>query len=85
MASPFQTRKTTVKLGAPVARVSRIRRDPPPPVKVVNAGEIRERDAWTIVIGITTFALALVFILIGFSKAGEWSPSQYPIHIRLSS
>ena len=82
MANPIQSRKTTVDLAAPVVRVSRIRRDPPPPVKVVSTAEVRERDAWVIVVGIVTFALALVVILIAFSNVAGWSPRQYTITIR---
>jgi len=85
MASPLQPRKKSVDMAAPALRVSRIRRDPPPPVKEVSAAEIEERDARDIVIGILAFALALFVILIGFSKGPGWSPSQYPIHIKDSS
>ena len=85
MASPHQTGKQSVDLAAPVVRVSRIRRDPPPLVKVVSAVEVKERDARTIVIGIITVAVALFVIMIGASNAAGWSPSQYTIHIRQSS
>lgn len=81
MASPLHTNKKTVDLATPVPRVSRIRRDPPPPVKQVSAADIQDRDAWTIVIGIVTFALALSVILIGFSNVAGWSPRQYTIDI----
>ena len=81
MASPLPTNKKTVDLATPVPRVSRIRRDPPPPVKKVSVADIKERDAWTIVIGIVTFALALSVIVIGFSNVAGWSPRQYTIHI----
>lgn len=84
MARPLQTRKTSVDLAAPVLRVSRIRRDPPPPVKEVSAAEIKERDARNIVVGMITFALALFVTLIGFSNATGWSPSQYTIHLEVS-
>jgi len=83
MASPLPTRKTSVDLAAPVTRGSRIRRDPPPPVKQVSTAEIKERDARDIVIGIVTVALALFVILIALSNAGGWSPRQYNIHVRL--
>ena len=82
MASPLPTNKKTVDLATPVPRVSRIRRDPPPPVKQVSTAEVRERDAWTLVIGIVTFALALSIILIGVSNVSGWSPRQYTIEIR---
>ena len=82
MASPLHSRKQAVDLAAPVVRVSRIRRDPPPPVKMVTAVEIREREARNIVIGIIAVALSLFVILAGFNNAAGWSPSQYTIHIR---
>ena len=82
MARPLQTNKKAVNLAAPVVRVSRIRRDPPPPVKQVSTADIQERDAWTVVVGIMTFALALVIILIGFSNVAGWSPRQHTITIR---
>ena len=81
MARPLQTRKNAVDLAAPGPRVSRIRRDPPPPVKLITAAEIRERHARTIIVGVTAFALALFAILIGFSNVAGWSPSQYTIRI----
>ena len=85
MASPHQTGKQSVDLAAPVVRVSRIRRDPPPPVKVVSAVEVKERDSRAVVVGVVLMALALFIALIGLSNAAGWSPSQYTIHIRQSS
>jgi hypothetical protein len=85
VASPLNSRKKTVDLAAPVVRVSRIRRDPPPKVKEVTAVEVKEREAWTVAIGIATFALALFAILFVVSDAAGWSPSQYTITIRQSS
>jgi hypothetical protein len=80
MASSSHSRKKSVDMAAPVQRVSRIRRDPPPKAKEVTVAEIKERDARNMAIGITGLALALFVILIGFSNAG-WSPSQYTIHV----
>ena len=85
MASPHQPGKKSVDLATPAVRVSRIRRDPPPPVKVVSAVEIKDRDSRTIVIGVLLMALALFIVMIGLSNAAGWSPSQYTIHIRQSS
>ena len=81
MANPFQSRKKTVDMAAPVVRVSRIRRDPPPPVKKVSVRDIKEREAHTIVIGITAFALALFIIALGFSSAMGWTPRHYIVHM----
>ena len=82
MASPYQPSKKTVDLAAPVVRASRIRRDPPPPVKVVSATEIKERDARNLLVGVVVIALAVFVILIGFSKFAGWSPRDYTINIR---
>ncbi len=60
MASPLQTGKQSVNLAASGARVSKIRRDPPPVVKTIVVRERDERDARIVVIGVVTFALANV-------------------------
>ena len=80
MASPLNARKKSVDMAAPVVRVSRIRRDPPPPVRLVTLAEVKQRDARDTVIGIVVVALAVFVILIGASNAAGWSPSQYEIH-----
>jgi hypothetical protein len=82
MASPIKTAKQAVDLAAPVVRVSRIRRDPPPPVKTVTAAEIRERDARGMAIGISALTLAALVLLLAATNAAGWSPSQYTITIR---
>ena len=81
MASPLPSSKQSVDLAAPAVRVSRIRRDPPPPVKEVSIVDIEEREGWTVVIGVATFALALFVILVAASNAVGWSPRQYTIRI----
>ena len=84
MASPLQTGKQSVDLAAGGVRVSRIRRDPPPVVeKKVAVVDPEERDARIVVIGVITFALAIAFIVIGFSSAGGWSPSEHTVHLNL--
>ena len=85
MASPHQPGKKSVDLSVPAPRLSRIRRDPPLPVKVVSAVEVKERDSRAVVVGVLLMALALFIALIGLSNAAGWSPSQYTIHIRQSS
>lgn len=81
MASPLQTGKQSVNLAADGARVSKIRRDPPPAARktVVPDREVVDRRAVTI--GILAFALALVVIIIGFASWAGWSPKQYTIRI----
>ena len=85
MASPHQPGKKSVDLATPAVRVSRIRRDPPPPVTVVSAVEVKERDSRAVVLGVVLMAVALFIVMIGLSNAAGWSPSQYTIHIRQSS
>lgn len=50
-------------------RPSRIRRDPPPPVKVKQAvvPSDPEREAWTVVIGVLLFGLAITIIIFALS------------------
>jgi hypothetical protein len=80
VSKPSKPGKKSVELhGAP--RVSRIRRDPPPKVKEVTAGELEERDAWVVAVGVVAFALAIVAIIFGFAIGPGWSPSQHPINI----
>ena len=81
MASPLKTGKQSVSLAQPGARVSKIRRDPPPKVKEVVVVDPEEHDRRNAVIGILVFTLALVVILIGFSSVSGCSPQQYTIHI----
>ena len=76
MASPLQTGKKSVNLASSPARVSRIRRDPPPIAQKITVRDPEERDARAVVIGIVSFALAIVFITIGLSSAYGWAPSQ---------
>jgi hypothetical protein len=84
MTRSTPTRKQTVSLAEPAARVSRIRRDPPPETKVITAAEIKERDAQDVAVGIIVVALALFVIMVGFGKATGWSPEQHAIHVNLS-
>ena len=81
MATPLNTRKQVVDLATPAPRVSRIRRDPPPPVKPVTAADIRERETRAIVVGVITIALAVFVLLINLNNAAGWSPSQYNIYL----
>ena len=83
MASPLPTRKQSVDLGSsPIPRVSKIRRDPPPPVK---PKELRHPDVVNrsaVVIGVVIFAIAIVVILIAFSifTGYGWTPREYVVH-----
>jgi hypothetical protein len=72
MANPIKPGKQTVQLDPTEssARVSRIRRDPPPQaIKPPVSSERRERESRMVAIGIVSFAIALAIIIVGFSDA----------------
>ena len=80
MASPLKTAKQSVTLASPGARVSRIRRDPPPVVKEKAAAvDSEEREQWMVAGGVLSFALAIVVIIFALSGGIGWSPSEYTI------
>lgn len=83
MASPLKSGKQSVDMSAPVVRVSRIRRDPPPKVKEVTLEDIKERDRRNAIIGVLVFAVAIFVILLGFSAAAGWTPRSYTLHFRI--
>lgn len=85
MTRPLPTGKKSIDLAAPAVRVSRIRRDPPPPVKEVTAAEIKERDARTIVIGVTVFALAFFVLLIAFGGFAGRASEPYKVELRFEN
>ena len=84
MASPLPTRKQSVDLGSsPGPRVSKIRRDPPPPEK---PKELRHPDVVNrsaVAIGVLVFAIAIVVILIAFSifSGYDMTPRQVVLHV----
>ena len=92
MASPLPTGKQTVSLASPgLLRAtavrgsnsvtgSRIRRDPPPLAKDIAVPDPDQRDTRTVVLGILTFTLALVIIMIGVASYSGWSPRDYVAH-----
>jgi len=83
MARPHPTAKQSVSLAPSAVRVSRIRRDPPPAAKLEKIViDPEERDQWTVVVGVVTFALAIFVIVVGFGSYSGWSPSQYTIQMR---
>jgi hypothetical protein len=67
MAGSLDTNKKSVNLASAGPRVSRIRRDPPPVVKekIVDQADL---DEWTVLVGVVSFALALVVIIFGFAN-----------------
>lgn len=68
-------------MAASGARVSRIRRDPPPKVKEVSLEERNERDARMVVIGVLTFTLAMLVIGLALASYSGWSPRQYTAYL----
>lgn len=83
MAAPLPTKKTTVDLGKDTPRrVSRIRRDPPPPPeKPLSAAEVRQREGLAIVIGIVATALALIVLAFQLSNIAGWRPGTIVINL----
>ena len=87
MASPLPTGKQTVSLasaglsGSKSVRGSKIRRDPPPLAKDIAVTDPDQRDTRTVVLGILTFTLALVIIMIGVASYSGWSPRDYVAHL----
>ena len=93
MVSPLASGKQTVSLASPglsgsksVRRSnsvtgSRIRRDPPPLAKDIAVPDPDQRDTRTVVVGILTFTLALVVIMIGVASYSGWSPRDYVAHL----
>lgn len=77
MARPLPTAKQSVVLAQSGPRVSRIRRDPPPPAPEKVLAERNERDARMVAIGIVTFTLAMVVIGIALLSWAGWTPRSY--------
>jgi len=81
MASPLQNRKAAVDLAAKGAPGSRIRRDPPPIARKTVVPDREEIDRRAVAVGIVTFALAIVVIVLAFGGWAGWSPSQYTVKL----
>jgi hypothetical protein len=82
MASPLPTGKQSVDLASQSPRVSKIRRDPPPPVKELVVRDPEERDRRDVILGVTTFALAIFVIIFAFGSYSGWSLSNHPVELR---
>ena len=81
MASPLKTTKQSVNLASDGPRVSKIRRDPPPPVKeklVIPAGE---RDRSDVIVGVTVFALAIFVIILAIGYYYGWTMRDYTLQV----
>ena len=81
MSAPLTTGKQPIKLGPNGARVSRIRRDPPPAAKKTVVPDRDELDERNVVIGVIAFTLAILAIVLGLSATNGWSPRQVTIEI----
>ena len=76
--------KKTVELEAkPVARPSRIRREPVPAVRERLTLAPDERDRWVVVIGVATFALTLFVLALALGSYSGFRPWQY--HMQVSA
>ncbi len=80
MASPLPTAKQSVDM-AKGARVSRIRRDPPPVLKVVKDVDVEGRETRVVIVGMISFALAIFVIVLAFSSYAGFTPANYTAHI----
>ena len=77
MAAPLPTRKNTVDRTKGGVRVSRIRRDPPPPpVKELTREEIRARELRAMVLGITAIAVSLFVVVWHLAQLPGWDPGK---------
>jgi hypothetical protein len=79
MASPLKTGKQSVNLAGSGARVSKIRRDPPPAKKEIDVRDPDEIDRQAVVVGVIVFALSLFVITLAFASYSGWTPRQYTI------
>ena len=81
MARPAKSGKQAVDLAAQAARPSKIRRDPPPVARKTVVPDREHVDRRAVAIGIVSFGLAIVVIVLAFGNWAGWSPSQYTIKI----
>jgi len=81
MASPLKTGKQSVNLASKGVPGSRIRRDPPPPVKALPVRDPEDVDRRDVLIGILAFTLALFVILLAFAAWSGWTPRAYIVEI----
>ena len=81
MAAPLKTGKQTVNLAGKGVPGSRIRRDPPPPVKQVPVRDLEEVDRRNAAVGVVVFALAICVIIAGFGSISRCSLDQYELRL----
>jgi hypothetical protein len=83
MASPLQSAKTTVNLAAAGPRVSRIRRNPPPPPAKAPVLDREDRDKLSATLGVFAIALALAAVIAGIGIHAGWTPRDYELHYQM--
>jgi len=81
MASPLPTGKKTVNLASDGPRVSKIRRDPPPPEKPKELRHPDVIDRTTVAVGVLVFALTIFVIILAVSSYNGWTPKQYTVEL----
>ena len=85
MARPIPSGKQSVNLASNPAsaapRVSRIRRDPPPPPAKETYVDPKDREQWVVIVGILAFALAICVLIVAFGMYSDWSPSEYTVEV----
>ena len=83
MASPLHSAKSTVDLAAGGVRVSRIRRNPPPPPAKEPVLDREDREKLSATLGVLAIALALVAIIAGIGIYAGWSPREVQLYLEL--
>ena len=92
MTRPLNSAKQSVDLASNLApnlasvgpRVSRIRRDPPPPVAKEKVVDFEERDQWAVIVGVLAFALSIFVVIVAFGSYSSWSPSEYKVEMTIA-
>ena len=88
MTRPLQTGKQSVNLASNMAsagpRVSKIRRDPPPPVKEKAAVDFEESEQWAVIVGVLAFALSIFVVIVAFGSYSRWSPREYKVEMTIA-
>jgi hypothetical protein len=76
MSKPLNPNRQTV-----VLQPSKIRREPPPELRALKQTVLpddSEREAWTVVVGILAFALAITFLILWISDYTSPGTAQQP-------
>ena len=82
MAAPLNSAKKTVDLAAG-PRVSRIRRNPPPPPAKEPMLDREDREKLSVTFGVLGIAIALVVAIVAVGAYAGWTPRDYHMFIKL--